>query len=180
MHDNKSLNNRDTKQLFKITSKIDVGFVGAMISHYRDEGITLLQTKNISSFFISDTDAVKITSAFHGELKKSQIFFEDILIARSGSFGKASIYLEKETINSSDIIIIQANKLEINPYYLTVFLNSNLGVNQMLRFASGGLQGHVNLTILEELKVPSLAEKISVKNRRFIQRSIFKTEKCKK
>jgi restriction endonuclease S subunit len=44
----------------------------------------------------------------------------------------------------------------VNPYFLVAFLNSKFGVNQMIRFSSGGLQGHVNLTILEELEVPKL------------------------
>ncbi|MFH0866307.1 MAG: restriction endonuclease subunit S [Bacteroidota bacterium] len=155
IQDNK-LASKEIGKLSKLTTKIDVGFVGAMTAYYRDEGIILLQTKNISEFFINDNDSIRITEPFHKKLKKSQINFEDILIARSGSFGKASIYLEKATINSSDIIIIQANEVFINPYYLTGFLNSKYGVSQMIRFASGGLQGHVNLTILEELEVPIL------------------------
>ena len=150
------LKHKTCEKLVDITRRIDVGFVGSMTSYYRETGVILLQTKNISSFFVSDSDTIKITEEFHQELQKSQINFKDILIARSGSFGKASIYLEKETINSSDIIIIEAKEKAINPFYLTVFLNSKSGVDQMIRFASGGLQGHVNLTIIEELQVPVL------------------------
>lgn len=151
------LKHKTCEKLVDLTRRIDVGFVGSMTSYYRETGITLLQTKNINSFFISDSDTIKITEEFHKGLPKSQINFKDILIARSGSFGKASIYLEKETINSSDIIIIEAKEKAINPFYLTAFLNSRSGVDQMIRFASGGLQGHVNLTIIEELQVPVLS-----------------------
>lgn len=143
-------------KLVKITKKIDVGFVGSMTQYYREEGVILIQTKNINSFFISNSDTIKITESFHKQLYKSQIKYKDILIARSGSFGKASIYLEHEIINSSDIIIIEADEQRINSYYLVAFLNSEYGINQMIRFASGGLQGHVNLTILEELQIPNL------------------------
>jgi len=149
--------NFKVEKLQNITSKIDVGFVGTMVKYYTDKGIPLLQTKNINEFFVKDDETIQITNDFHLQLKKSQINYEDILIARSGSFGKASIYLKSEVINSSDIIIIKANQLNINPYYLIAFLNSRFGVSQMLRFASGGLQGHVNLTILEELQVPILS-----------------------
>ena len=156
LRDDKKILSKHSKKLSEVTEKIDVGFVGSMTSHYREDGVVLLQTKNVGSFFVLSDDTVKITPSFHAELKKSQIAFEDILIARSGSFGKAAIYLEEPSINSSDIIIIRANREEINPYFLTAFLNSALGINQMIRFASGGLQGHVNLTILEELRVPVL------------------------
>lgn len=152
----KAIHKNGFEKLKVLSNKIDVGFVGSMVQHYRDTGVTLLQTKNINNFFISDNDTIKITEKFHQELKKSQIRKGDILIARSGSFGKASIYLEDEIINSSDIIIVQANQQRINKFFLTVFFNSKYGSNQMIRFSSGGLQGHVNLTILEELEVPKI------------------------
>lgn len=179
LRDSEKLALRNTKKLCEVTSKIDVGFVGSMTNFYREDGITLLQTKNINAFFVSDSDTIKITHDFHNELKKSQISFEDILIARSGSFGKASIYLDKQVVNSSDIIIIQAKKEIMNPYFLTAFLNSSLGMNQMIRFASGGLQGHVNLTILEELEVPILCNSFQVEIEKLLQNSYSKLQTSK-
>ncbi|GHT44564.1 hypothetical protein AGMMS49965_20480 [Bacteroidia bacterium] len=157
------------ENLKNVTLKIDVGFVGTMVNHYTKQGVPLLQTKNINEFFVNDGDTIQITEDFHHQLKKSQINKEDILIARSGSFGKAAIYLETKTVNSSDIIIIKANKAIINPYYLVSFLNTKLGVDQMLRFASGGLQGHVNLTILERLQVPILEDSFQLKIEKILQ-----------
>jgi type I restriction enzyme M protein len=119
-------------------------------------GVLLLQTKNINEFFINNDSIQKINSSFHQQLKKSQVKYKNILIARSGSFGKASIYLDKTIVNSADIIILESNNNIINSFYLVAFLNSQIGVSQLLRFASGGLQGHVNLTILENLLVPIL------------------------
>lgn len=146
------LNKKNSDVLGKLTKKIDVGFVGSMVSEYCDKGVMLLQTRNTKEFFIETNDCQKINEEFHIKLKKSQVHKEDILIARSGSFGTASVYLDDEVVNSSDIIIIQV-KDGINPFYLTAFINSKYGNFQLLRFASGGLQGHINLTILEELKI---------------------------
>jgi type I restriction enzyme S subunit len=156
LNDDKVILKHGFNLLKGVTNKIDVGYVGSMVEHYRKRGTWLLQTKNINSFFINKNNTIYITDKFHRSLSKSQVNYEDILIARSGSFGKASIYLEKEVINSSDIILLSADKSKINSYFLVSFLNSKFGVNQMLRFASGGLQGHVNLTILEELQVPKM------------------------
>ena len=139
--------------LIKLTEKIDVGFVGPMVHAYTENGVLLLQTRNIGEFFINLDSTISITEEFHKILKKSKVEYGDILIARSGSFGNASIYLEKEICNSSDIIIVRANE-KINPFYLVAYLNSIFGRHQLYKFASGGLQGHVNLTILEKLKVP--------------------------
>ena len=145
-----------TKALSQVTSKIDVGHVGTMVSKYDEFGILLLQTRNIDEFFVNTEECQRITENFHRQLKKSQIKKDDVLIARSGSFGKASIYLEPEIINSADVIIVESNKDVVNPFYLVGFLNSKLGTSQLFRFASGGVQGHVNLTILESLLIPIL------------------------
>jgi type I restriction enzyme S subunit len=65
----------------------------------------------------------------------------------------------------------------INKFYLVCYLNSASGKMQMLRFASGGLQGHVNLTILENLKVPILDAKIQHEVEQIILRAyvLYKT-----
>lgn len=154
--ESKILIKNKAQKLIDLSQKIDVGFVGPMVNEYKENGIKLLQTKNVSEFFVNEFDMKFIDEKFNKLLSKSQIQKHDILIARSGSFGKASIYLSDEVINSSDIIIVEVDANKINPFYVVAFLNSNLGINQLLRFASGGLQGHVNLTILENLKVPIL------------------------
>ena len=148
------------KTLGSITSKIDVGYVGPMVSEYTERGTWLLQTQNVRGFFLDGSNKTLINPSFHNQLNKSKVRKGNILIARSGSFGTASIYLEQAEVNSSDIIIVDTVPGEINRYYLLAFLNCAYGTNQMLRYASGGLQGHVNLTILASLKVPILSDTI--------------------
>ena len=142
-----------------LTRKIDVGYVGAMTAEYTadDTEPKLLQTRNIDEFIPNDNDLIHINRSFHDELKKSQIHTNDILIARSGSFGNAAIWLHKETVNSSDIIIIEADAEQIEPCYMVAFLNSKYGRFQLERYASGAVQEHVNLTILENLKIALLS-----------------------
>ncbi|WP_020589859.1 restriction endonuclease subunit S [Desulfobacter curvatus] len=150
----RNLLNHDNILLKSILKKIDVGHVGSMVQNYCQKGIILLQTQQVDQFFLNLNNCVKITPEFHEKLKKSQINKGDILIARSGSFGKASIYLEEDTINSADIIIIDIQESIITKGFLLSFLNSRFGSDQLIRFASGGVQGHVNLKILEELLIP--------------------------
>ena len=148
--------------LKSLTHKIDVGYVGAMTTEYTEDVAApkLLQTRNIDEFIPNDTDLIHINRKFHVELKKSQIHTNDILIARSGSFGNAAIWLDNETVNSSDIIIIEADSTQIEPCYLVAFLNSRYGRFQLERYASGAVQEHVNLTILENLKIARLSDRI--------------------
>ncbi len=176
------LNNRiiscPHNKLADLTTKIDVGYVGSMVCEYTNEKTApiLLQTKNIAEFFVNAADMKRINPTFHNSLQKSLVRFENILIARSGSFGNASIYLEREVVNSADIIIVEADKNRINPYYLVAYLNSRLGRRQLYRFASGGLQGHINLTILEQLHVVLPSVRFQEKVEQTIQKAYSYTQ----
>ena len=144
-------------KLHKISSKIDVGHVGPMVKHYSENGVILLQTQNVREFFLDLNHLIKIDTKFHNQLLKSQIHKWDLLIARSGSFGATVIYLGDEVINSADIIIVSIKKdPTIDPLYVLTFMNTVYGSSQLIRFSSGGLQGHVNLKILEHLRIPIL------------------------
>lgn len=170
---------KKSERLKPHTKKIDVGFVGAMVEEFTEDvnDPILLQTKNVKEFFVDTTNCIHINTAFHLQLRKSQIHKEDVLIARSGSFGKASIFLDDGDTNSSDIIIVETTK-DLNPFYLTTFLNSRLGRMQLYRFASGGLQGHVNLTILENLMVPLLEDSFQRRIERLIRLASVKVKQA--
>ena len=155
-----TINQKGYHSLREITTKIDVGHVGPMVNEYTHDGVWLLQTQNVREFFLSGTKMTYISSKFHNHLVKSKVKKNDILIARSGSFGVASILLDSREVNSADVIIIRCLEGKINPCFLVTYLNCKYGVNQLIRFASGGLQGHVNLTILEHLKVCNVSKNI--------------------
>ncbi|MCQ2367428.1 MAG: restriction endonuclease subunit S [Kiritimatiellae bacterium] len=148
--------------LIELSRRIDVGYVGEMTSEYTTDATApkLIQTRNIDEFIPNDTDIIHISQEFHEQLRKSQIHTNDILLARSGSFGNAAIWLDKETVNSSDIIIIDVDPSKIDPCYLVAFLNSRYGRFQLDRYASGAVQRHVNLTILERLNIALLSEDV--------------------
>ncbi|SBW06174.1 putative DNA methylase-type I restriction-modification system [uncultured delta proteobacterium] len=140
-------------KLRALVSKIDVGHVGPMTAEYAPSGVWLIQTQNVREFFLDETKKIAVNEDFHRRRLKSHVIHNDILIARSGSFGSAAVYLGDTAVNCSDIIIIRAIETMVDPLYLVAFLNSAFGREQLCRFASGGLQGHVNLTILENLKI---------------------------
>jgi len=146
----------DTVELRSVAAKIDVGHVGPMVHHYSDDGVLLLQTQNVRAFFLDLSSSIRVTPEFHARLPKSQVVKGDILVARSGSFGAAAIYLEDAIINSADIIIVRMDNASIDSLYAVAFLNTQHGSRQLIRFASGGVQGHVNLKILEHLRIPIL------------------------
>jgi len=153
-----TLHKFETQSLDSLVTKIDVGFVSSMTSHFQDKGIPLLRTQNVSEFVLNlEKGMVYIDEDFHKRLKKSQVFPGYVLLARSGSIGNAAVVPEHFPVaNSADIILIQT-KQEILPEFLTAFLNSKYGRFQIERAESGGLQGHINLYSLQNLQLPVLS-----------------------
>lgn len=143
------------RRLGAMSEKIDVGYVGPMVHEYSEEGILLLRSQNIAEFYIDPSKSpVFIGRAFHRTLRKSQVSPGDILITRSGTAGNAAIVPQGfGEANSADIIIIRA-KSDVSPWFLIAFLNSKYGRFQIDRQVSGGVQGHLNLTIAADILVP--------------------------
>lgn len=67
------LNKSKAIELGKITKRIDVGYVGSMVSEYNGDGVLLLQTQNVREFFIETSVCKRINPYFHQKLKKSHI-----------------------------------------------------------------------------------------------------------
>jgi hypothetical protein len=130
-----------------------------MAHAYAESGVPLLQTQNVKEFVLEFERLTYIQEWFHHLLAKSQVVKGDILIARSGSIGNASLVLERDPqpLNSSDIIIIRP--AGINASFLCAYLNCKFGQAQIERFSSGGLQGHINLGPLETLRVPMFRDR---------------------
>jgi restriction endonuclease S subunit len=142
-------------RLGSLSQKIDVGYVGPMVHAYADTGILLLRSQNISEFYIDEAkNQIRIKPAFHQALRKSEVFSGDILITRSGKAGNAAIVPDGfEPANSADIIIIRLLP-EFSSLYTIAFLNSKYGRFQIDRQVSGGVQGHLNLTIAADILIP--------------------------
>lgn len=175
-----SADSKHQKTLKELCEKIDVGFVGAMTQAYTDNGIPLLQTKNIKEFLVDFTDLVYIKDEFHKQLSKSQIFPGDVLIARSGSIGNAAIITSEDLqpLNSSDIVILHPNNM-LNGYYLCAYINSKFGQAQIERLSSGGVQGHINLAALEKVVIPLLPDNFQNRIERIIKSANSKRNESK-
>jgi len=175
------LNRLKLGSLNSLTSKIDVGFVSSMVSHFQDQGVPLLRTQNVCEFFVdAENDVVYIDEEFHKKLRKSQIFPGYLLLARSGSIGNVGIVPENfPAANSADIILIKTKSDEITPEFLAAFLNSKYGRYQIERGSSGGLQGHINLFSLEKLLVPIIDQKFQGQITYLIRQGLLMVEESK-
>ena len=135
--------------------------------NYVDDGILLLRGQNVRPLSIDLTsNPVYISEEDAERLKENTIRYKNILIMRSGAnVGQCAIYLENNnSISMSDTLIIQSGNL--NPFFLTIFLNTKYGTALIERGKYGSAQPHIAPPFLYQIPIPvweslpSLIEKV--------------------
>jgi len=147
----------EVKLLGELFPKIVVGYVGNVNNYYCSSttGVPFYRTLNIRNGFFRKNEVVYVTKEFHKANKKSQIFNQDILIARVGAnLGMVCKVEGLETeANIANAIIIKATKSYNSDFY-TAFLLSKEGRDQIFSGAAGGAQGVFNTKLAQKISVP--------------------------
>ena len=123
---------------------------------YLDKGIPFLRCKDIKNGLIDLSDVLFIDDDTNQLLWKSEVKPKTVLFTMSGTVGNSAIATEelKFPINSNqDIAKIVTNE-KLNPYYFSIFLQSDYGKKQILRLPIGSVQQHIFLWQLERLIIP--------------------------
>ena len=123
---------------------------------YRGSGIPFLRAKDIRAGLISLSDVLFIDSDTNKLLWKSEVKHGTVLLTMSGTVGNSSIATEEINypINSSQDIAKIITNQRLNPYYLSIFLQSSYGKRQICRLPIGSVQQHIFLWQIEKLPVP--------------------------
>ncbi len=123
---------------------------------YLDKGIPFLRCKDIKNGLIDLSDVLFIDDDTNQLLCKSEVKPKTVLFTMSGTVGNSAIATEelKFPINSNqDIAKIVTNE-KLNPYYFSIFLQSDYGKKQIIRLPIGSVQQHIFLWQLERLIIP--------------------------
>ncbi len=123
--------------------------------NYVDDGVLLLRGQNVRPLSIDLTsNPVYISEEDAERLKENTIRYKNILIMRSGAnVGQCAIYLENNNaISMSDTLVIQSGNL--NPFLLTIFLNTKYGTALIERGKYGSAQPHIAPPFLYQIPMP--------------------------
>ena len=124
---------------------------------YVNDGVLFLRAQNVRPLFIDLTsNPVYISEEDAERLQENTIHPKDILITRSGAnAGQCAIYLENSyAISSSHTFILKSGNL--NPFFLTIFLNSRYGKILIERGKYGSSQPEIAPPFLYQIPVPNL------------------------
>lgn len=148
----------DETTVEKITERVKVGFVGTCEKYYTDEkGIPMIRTGNITNYGIDMRNLKYVTSEFNKRNMKSQIHNGDLLIARHGSNGQASVY-EGSEAQCLNAVVIVPNQTVAKSRFLAELINSPAIKEQINRTLVGSTQNVVNTKSIANLtiRIPSL------------------------
>lgn len=127
---------------------------------YVDEGgIPFLRVVDISEDYINVGNAVRISEETHDLLVKSKVKPNTVLLSMTGTVGIAVVAPEDigECNSNQHIakITLEENvKEEVNPWYISAFLNSKLGQLQIQRISTGSTHSHIFLYSIKSFKIP--------------------------
>lgn len=129
--------------------------VSDIIHDGNEKTVPFIRSGNTGNLFINKSELEFISAEAHKKLKKSTTTLNDIIMARKGKIGGASIITEEEVNFNCNENVIKLTLYEpekINPWYFAVFFNSNYGLKQIERLATGNVQPWVSIFQIRKLK----------------------------
>lgn len=152
--------------LYELAEKIMVGIASAATHAYRDRGIVMFRNQNIKPGYLNDSDILYIDPDYEMAFKNKRLKANDLLIARTGYPGTASIVPPQYAgAQSFTTLITRPNLSLIDVRFLCCFINSSKGQVYFERNQIGGGQKNVNAGSLKYLPIPfppTLAEQEAI------------------
>jgi type I restriction enzyme, S subunit len=146
LHSLKKLSNRMFDGPFGSNRKVDM---------YQDSGIPYIRVKDVLPSGIFLDELKYISQEKHNELIRSRVVPGNLLITIAGRLGTAAVFPEslKEGNITGHIVGLELSK-EINPHYVTTFINSQLGEFQAIRLGHRTTRPELNLSEVGEFIIP--------------------------
>lgn len=151
-----------------LCKEIVVGIVIKPTQYYRETGIPMLRSQNITVDGIIMKDLVYMTEIDNNRLIKSKLSKDDVVSVRTGYPGTSAVVnKEIEGCNCIDLVISRVNQTLLNPHFLALWINSEQGRKQILNHQSGIAQQHFNVGQMKELMIIKLtiSEQVAVLNK---------------
>ena len=130
-------------ELANVAKDIRCGPFGSAIhkEDYRDSGVPLIRVADTAGPFVKGDDLIFIDQKLARELARHIVKPGDIVVSQRGTIAQFAMVTDEyeEWVTSANLIaILRSRKADFG--YLLAFLNSHLGLSQMMRLQSGQVQ----------------------------------------
>lgn len=150
----------DGLPLSEIASTVDLQSNGAFRQIFdilNDNGhkeVPYIRSGNVGDFFLNRNELHFISNKAHSLLPKTHTKHGDILMARKGKIGGATLITEDDVdLNSNDNVVnIRIKDSRYIPGYVVAFLNSKFGLSQVQRLSTGNVQPWLSMKQVRMLR----------------------------
>ncbi len=151
--------------------------------YQNDTKIYLLKTDNLREGVINfeNSDFLAARSISESDYLK----FKNVTVTISGVhydvIGRAAIFLDyyPQSVTNQNIAVIKTDENLLNPFYLTIFLNSKYGKEQLWMLSRQTGQFNLNCKEVEELQIPLLDADFQQEIETLVKNSFELIEKTK-
>lgn len=175
----KLLQSKDTKSIGQIT-KVSDGNHMSISNKFIDSGIPYYRGQNIHDYFIEESNPICIDEQTYniGYLKRSHLKKGDVLLSIVGTIGGVALVStnNKATCNCKLAILRPES---INGFYLSMFLKTKFGQNQIQKFKRGAVQMGLILEDMNQIYVPVLSNNFQSQIETLINLSKSKSDNSK-
>jgi len=152
---------RNGKTLKELGCKVVSGPFGSSLKSdaYLTSGVPFVRISNLKDFFISENDLMYISEEDNKRLSSSQLKIGDLVLSKVGNtigiVSKITPEIGNCNISENNLgIRLPKNLSEFFKDYILSHLNSKIGQIQILRLISGNAQPKLNVSDIENLRVP--------------------------
>ena len=166
-----ALEQLSTNRLIDVAKVSDGNHGSISESFSATDGVRYLRGKDLNNFFVSDDDSIYIPENEYLKIKRSHIFKNDVLVSIVGTIGLVSIVADDfdKLTGNCKIAILRTKK--IDPWFLSAFLISRYGQDQLHRKVAGAVQTGIILKDLSVIQIPDVAESEQKKVREVVEES---------
>jgi type I restriction enzyme S subunit len=139
----------------ELSSKLKVGFVGTCEPFYTnsEDGVLLVRTGNLKGVNIVLDEVKYVSKAFHAANKKSQLFPNDLVLARHGGNGEiCKIPNDFPEANSLNIVVLRTKDV-LDSTFFQLCYGSPFIQRQINAVTAGSTQGVINTGEIGKLKI---------------------------
>lgn len=134
--------------------------------------VPFLITENIRHNYIDWSNLKYIDKESHEMLWKSHCKKGQVLVTMAGEYlGRVAVY-DKDFVCSSNQAIAKVTlKKNLNPYFISTFLNSRHGQNQINRLKTITGQPNINMSLIKSLKIIILSNEFQARVEEVVKHS---------
>jgi len=122
---------------------------------YVFEGILFIRSQNVLFGACDFSDAAYITPETHEDMRRSRVRKGDVFLNITGaSIGRSAVMELDIEANVNQHVAVLRTKPELLPLFLSTFLNSDAGQQQIAGFQAGASREALNYSQIRQMKIP--------------------------